>query len=146
VCLLSLLATAGPGISVQGNPTITATNCTVAANSTGTSIKLQGSASLTAANVSTVGTIQGTTHLGAGTIPNTGAAAVKDPFSSLATKLATDLAGVSGKSCVKYDSKATEYSPGRYCGGLAPNDKSTLDAGIYYMDAGDFTVKNATIS
>jgi hypothetical protein len=135
-CLLALDTSASSAIGLSGGSTqVTATNCTVAANSSNTSspnpaVTLSGGSSLTASKLNVVGTYATSGGTVSATI-KTGASATSDPYASLAVP--------SFSGCNQTDYKlnggTATINPGVYCGGISVNGGTlTMNAGAYILD------------
>ncbi len=131
----------GNGVTVQGNPTLALTGCTVRSNA---SISTGGSASMTAAGFYANGMItgsgiNGTLHPNDGTSPDPYAtdAAVQAGFANL-------LSGA-GAAFSDKPNATTALSPGPYSG-WDINGTVSLRAGIYYINGNIVLGAQASVS
>ena len=127
-CLLAL-GTNGPGISGQGNPTLTLSGCTVRSNS---SIGTGGSASISAPSIWARTTISGsgitgTLHPNSGTVP--------DPYKTNSAIVAAfnALKPGQGTAISNNPNQTTALSPGTYSS-WDIKGRLTLAAGTYYVN------------
>lgn len=149
-CILALdngvSSKTNPGISIAGSASVnTGPNCMIASNAQGDySIEDQGGAgnNITAQDLYTVGAVNYTGSPNftpaPGLTPISGAAPVPDPYSSLPISPSGPSQTVSGST----------LSPGIYNGGmnLSGGGPYTLQPGTYYVENGDFTIKNAQVN
>jgi Flp pilus assembly protein TadG len=152
-CILSL-ATAGTGIALQGNPSITdpTHTCGIFSNSTASpSISLGGSASITAGAVGSAGQIQVTGSASIGPPPNAYTQndnVLINPYTGVTTSAPSTATG----SCTNTDftTAGGPLPPGTYCTSK-PNKPAisitggtvTLTAGTYIIN-GDFNIANGS--
>lgn len=146
-CLLAL-GTNGAGISMQGNPNLTLSGCSVRSNST---ISTGGSATISAQSLwarSTIsgGGITGTQHPNSGTVP--------DPYASDAPIVTafSRLSPGTGEAISVKSGLTKPLSTGTYSNWGDIKGRLALDSGIYYVNGdislgahGSITGSNVTI-
>lgn len=140
-CILALDESAPRAALFSGSSSLTLTGCAVMSNSVASdALKVQGSAHLEVSCLISAGGVE----LGTGAamtscatpIQHTQAAA--DPFADLPTPEAT--------SPCRNSNQAT-LQPGTYCNGLTLKGTTTLSAGTYVIEGGDFKVNaNALVT
>jgi Flp pilus assembly protein TadG len=137
-CVISLDATAGGAIGVQGTAGVTLNGCAMYDNSSNSSaLTVGGSGTINAQAVNVVGGITGQSSITTTDGIATGQSPIADPYAD------ANYPSFSGCKENNYTAKTTlTLDPGVYCGGLSLNAGAvvTLNAGTYYMDKGDLTV------
>jgi len=132
-CLLAL-ATNGPGITLQGNPSVTLSGCSVRSDST---ISTGGSATISAPSLwarSTIsgGGITGTQHPNSGTVPDPYAADA--PIVTAFSKLKPN----SGQPVSNQPNRTNSLTSGTYSG-WDIQGRLNLGSGVYYVN-GDISL------
>lgn len=140
-CILALDASASSAALVSGNANLRLTGCAVMSNSVASdAVKVQGSAQLEVSCLISVGGVEP----GTGTVMTSCAAPIQhtqaaiDPFLDLPTPAATGPCQPSNQATLQ---------PGTYCNGLTLKGATTLSAGIYVIQGGDFRLNgNAVVT
>jgi hypothetical protein len=137
-CVMAPDSSASKAIKVSGGSIVNSGDCNVHADSASAdAVDLSGGSSLTARNAYIVGNYQvsGGSSLSAIDALKTGVAPAADPYAS------RTMPSYSG--CNKTDftvSGTASLSPGVYCGGIKVFGTAILEAGIYVIDGGDFSI------
>ena len=144
-CVLALSTTADGAFYVNGTTNFEAINCGVYTNSAASeSLRAVGAPTVSASNFCTVGgaDINGNFL----PLPDTGCAAVPDPFAGLAAPASEECTG-SAKALVL---KKGEHilSPGTYCGGLELMAQAvvTFESGVYVIKGGALIFRSGSLS
>ena len=156
-CVLTLGNTNATGVTLNGNVTLSLTNCSLIDNSTGpNSLLLNGNDTLTASSV----VLGGTANVGNNSNVNvsngilTDQTAAVDPYKNVDPGTpATCVQGGRDGSGVYYNKsitghQSTTLDPGTYCGGITINASTvTFNPGIYYLNDGSLAISgNSTIT
>ncbi len=157
ICLLALDPNSDDGIHLQGGNLVNYTDCWAHTNSTkSTAINANGNnAKATGKGHCAVGSYT-QTHDTFAPLPKTGCGAVADPFATVGAYVSGQAyqptftppsKAVTCKASNLNLKKGTfTLDPGRYCGGikLQAGATVTLNAGIYYIDNGEFVVQSGS--
>ncbi|HLZ79401.1 MAG TPA: Tad domain-containing protein [Sphingomonas sp.] len=142
-CMLALDRSTNVGVTLQGNATVDL-QCGIASNSMASNaVYAGGSASVTATPVAAVGGLSPSNNYVSPTTLLPYSIPQSDPFASLPTPTATNLASCQSKATVGPNSSAT-LSPGCYQG-MDLKGTVTLNPGVYYIDGSSLSIGSQAI-
>jgi hypothetical protein len=154
-CVLAMAGATGTGVSLSNGVSVNTAACGVEDNSLGsTALSVVGGATLSATAVAVVGSY--TTNNGGSVVngsgqtltPTTGATAGTNPYAGVAIPAPGSCSGTNSYT----NGASVTISPGTFCSGLniqgwsAAQTTITMNPGVYIIDAGNFSVQNATVN
>jgi len=150
-CVLQLDAASNPGVTINNGAIVNLTNCGMAVDSTANSaLSMTGAAQLNAQSVSVVGkaSITNGATINPSKALSINQSKVPDPYANVAMPSipggCSNGTAIKGKP-IQYGHGSWTINQGVWCGDVSfTNDAVvTLQAGIYYVDAGTFSVGGA---